>query len=101
MKYVCLWEMDVSRMPTDPKERAAAMMKMIEMTKQGLKSHPDWEWGNFIGENKGYSTATGDPKEVMKGALAFSPYIQFKVYQTASIDEFEEAFKSLMQIPPA
>lgn len=96
MKYFCLWEMDMSKMPTDPKEKAAAMMKMIEMTKEGQKTHPGWEWGNFVGENKGYATATGDAKELMKSTLAFSPYVQFKVYQAASIGEFEEAFKSFM-----
>jgi hypothetical protein len=96
MKYVVLWETDYSKLPADPKQSGAILMKLIEMTKQWLKSKPGADWGLFIGEGKGYSVAEGDAHEVMKSTLMFSPYVKFKVYQVASIDEWEEAFKSTM-----
>ena len=96
MKYVVLWETDYSKLPSDPKESGAILMKLLEMTKQWLKSKPGSEWGLFIGEGKGYSLAEGDPNEVMKNTFMFSPYVKFKVYQAASIDEWEETLKSMM-----
>ncbi len=95
-KYVTLWEMDMSKIPTDPKESSAVMTKMIEMTKQWLKDNPGTEWGTFIGENKGYVLGGKSPQDVMKTTLMFSPYVQFKVYQAASINEVEEVYKSMM-----
>ena len=96
MKYVCLWEADMSKWPTEPKERAAAMVKMQEMTKQWLKSHPGAEWGIFIGQHRGYSMAAGTPKQLMEDTLMFSPYIKFEVFQAANVDEYEEAFKDVI-----
>ena len=90
--------MDTSKMPNDPKESAAVMTKMIEMTKQWLKDNPDLEWGNFIGENGGYVIGHKTPQDVIKSSLMFKPYVNIKIYQAASIDEFEEVYKSVMSM---
>jgi hypothetical protein len=100
MKYVTFWEMDMSKFPADPKERTGVMMKLVEMTKQWKKDHPDSDWGSFIGEFKGFSTSTGSPQDMMKINLMFAPYVQFKVFQAASIDEVEELMKSMTQMQP-
>ena len=97
-KYFSLWEMDMSRVPNDPKERAAQTTQMIEMTKQWLKDNPGTEWGIFLGESRGYVMGGKTPEDVGKVALAFSPYVQNKVYQACSINEFEEIFKSMMSM---
>jgi hypothetical protein len=96
MKYLTLWEMDMSRIPTDPQQSGAVMMKMIEMTKQWLKDNPGAEWGSFIGEHKGFVLGGRTPQDIMKTTMMFSPYIKFKVYQAASADEVEENIKSMM-----
>ena len=96
MKYFTLWEMDMSRMSSDPKEMADQMTKAIEMTKQWLKNHPGAEWGGFIGENRGYCMGNISAKELMEVNLMFSPYIQVKNFQAVTINEFEDAFKSTM-----
>ena len=97
LKYVTLWELEMSKLPNDANERVTVMTKMIEMTKQVLKENPGSEWGAFIGEGKGYSIGSKTPQDIMKINMMFSPYVQFKVYQAVSIDEFEEVFKSMMQ----
>ena len=74
------------------------MMKMMEMTRQWLKNTPGSEWGVFIGQHRGYSMAEGDPNELMKSTLMFSPYIKFDVFQAANVDEYEEAFKAAMSM---
>lgn len=97
-KYVGLWEMDSSKVPDDPKESVAVMTKMIEMTKQWLKDNPGSEWGNFIGETRGYVLSTKSPEDVMKSSLMFRPYVNIKMYQAASIDEFEKVYKSVVSM---
>ena len=100
-KYLSLWEMDDSKMPTAPDERAAVMTKMIALTKQYLKDNPGGEWGAFIGENKGYGIGGKTPQDIIKLTFMFAPYVKFKTYQTVSIDEVEEVFKAMMaQMPP-
>ena len=99
MKYIGLWEMDNSKIPTDPKESAALMMKFNEMTKQWLNKYPGSEWGIFIGENKGYCSMVGaNARDIMLATLAFSPYVKFQTYQAADINEHEEAFKAAMSM---
>ena len=95
-KYVTLWEMDTSKLPTDPNERAAVMTKLIEMTKQWLKENPGSEWGAFIGESKGFSLGAKTPQDIMKINMMFSPYVQFKVYQAASVTEVDEVYKAMI-----
>jgi hypothetical protein len=95
MKYIMLWEMDMSKFPTDPAENAKLNAKLIEMTKYWVKTHPDGEWGKFLGENKGYSIV-GSQEDIMQASMMFSPYVEFKVYQAVTIEEIEVAFKAMM-----
>jgi hypothetical protein len=96
MKYFSLWETDMSRISSDPKEMAESMTKAIEMSKQWLKNHPGAEWGAFIGEHRGYVMADLSATELMEANLMFSPYIHFKNFQAVTINEYEDAFKSTM-----
>jgi hypothetical protein len=96
MKYLTLWEMNMSKMPTDPAESSKVMMKLIEMTKQWAKDNPEDEWGKFLGENKGYSIVNGNPEKIMEVSMMFSPYVEFKVFQAVNINEVEAAVKEMM-----
>jgi len=95
MKSFALWEMDMSKVPADPQANGALMMKMNEGIKQWLKDNPGSEWGEFIGENKGYCISNMGPQDVMKACLMYNPYVVFKVYQAADIFEHEAAFKAV------
>ncbi len=96
-KLFNLWEMDMSRMPTDPNERMAILRKLMEITKQYLKENPGSEWGAFIGENKGYSMGAKSWQNLTKITQMLAPYVRCKIYQAISVDEVEELFKSLMK----
>jgi hypothetical protein len=96
-KYFMTWEMDASKMPADPKERMTLLMKLSDMTHQGLKERRIIDWGVAIGENTGYSISEGDWQDIVKGTMQFAPYVKFKVYQVASLDEMTALMKSMMQ----
>ena len=95
-KYLITWESDMSRVPTDPKERAAMRMKMLEMTKQNLKEGKISDWGIFLGGFRGYAIGQGSAMDMAIGTAQFSPYVTFNVQEVLSVDEMLEAVKSLM-----
>lgn len=97
-RYMNLWEIDDSKVPTDPKERLALLMKMTEMTKQTLKEHPGTEWGIFLGENKGFSVSSSNAtwQDMQKTTQTFAPYVKSEVCQVLSIEEAEQVLKSMM-----
>ena len=95
-KYLITWESDMSRVPADPKERAAMRMKMLEMTKQNLKEGKITDWGIFLGGYKGYAIGEGSAVDMAIGTAQFSPYVKFNVEEVLSVDEMLETMKSLM-----
>ena len=95
-KYLITWESDMSRVPTDPKERAVMRMKMLEMTKQNLKEGKITDWGIVLGGYKGYAIGEGSAVDMAIGTAQFSPYVKFNVEEVLSVDEMLEAGKSLM-----
>lgn len=95
-KYFCTWEVDMSKLPTDPKELMGMQMKMLENTKQGLDTGQMIDWGSFVGEFKGYGIAEGTAKDMAKATAQFAPYVIFNFKEVLSVDEVLETIKSMM-----
>jgi len=95
-KFLNLWEVDSSKMPTDPKERAALFGKQIEMTKKMLAEGQITDWGLFAGGGAGYAIGGGTEADTLKRTMQFTPYIKFQVHPVLSIDEVAEVMKSMM-----
>lgn len=91
-----MWEADMSKFPSEPKEIAALLGKMIEMTKQSLKEGKVTEWGIFPGGGKGYAIIEGSAADVLTGATQFMPYVSFSAQEVLSIDDMAEVMKSMM-----
>ncbi len=94
-KYLITWEVDMSRIPTDPKERTAMRMKMLEMTKQNLKGGKIIDWGTSLGGYQGY--AIGQGSAIDMAMAQFSPYVTFNIQEVLSVDEMLEAMNSLVK----
>ena len=94
-KYINLWEVDNSKMPTDPNERAALIGKRIEMTKKMLDEGQITDWGIFAGGNAGYAIAEGTEADMLKGTMPFMPLIKFHIHPVVSIDKVVEVMKSM------
>ena len=94
-KYLNLWEVDSSKMPTDPEERAAVIGKSIEMTKKMLAEGQITDWGIFAGGGAGYAIGEGPETELFKHTMQFGPYYKFHIHPVLSIDEVAEVMKSL------
>jgi hypothetical protein len=94
-KYLILWEIDPTRVPADPQQRATAWKPLIEMVKQDMKQGKTKDWGAFIGELQGYSVAEGTEVEVASMLLRFAPFVRFKSHPITSLSQVEETIKAV------
>jgi hypothetical protein len=94
-KYLILWEIDRTRVPVDPQQRANAWKPLIEMVKKDMKEGKTKDWGSFIGELSGYSVAEGTEVEIASMLLRFAPFVHFKTHPISSLSQVEETVKAV------
>jgi hypothetical protein len=73
------------------------MIPLLERVKQELKEGQVKDWGEFVGESRGYSISEGTEIEIMKGIQQFSPFVQFKLHAIASVDQVLEVYNEMMK----
>ena len=96
-RYLLLWEIDPTRIPVDPQQRAAAWKPLIEMVKRDMKKGISKDWGSFVGEGSGYGVAEGTEVEVANMLQQYAPFVRFKVHPIASLSQVEEVMKALIK----
>lgn len=89
-RYLVLWEMDHSRIPVDPKERASGFKPLVAMVKQDIEKGKIKEWGGFAGEGRGYEVFDGTEMELTIHLQQFVPFVDFEVHPLVSIGQIEE-----------
>jgi hypothetical protein len=94
-KYLMLWEIDTDKIPISREERAAAWKPMIEMVKEGIKEGRIKDWGTFVGEMSGYSVAEGTEEEIGYFNQQWVPFVKFKTYPIASVEDTELVIERL------
>ena len=94
-KFLSLWEVDPSRVPVSPQERAAGWSALVNMVKEDMKKGLIKDWGAFVGEINGYAIAEGTEVEIGKMNVQYAPFVRFKVYPIASLSDVEQVIKSL------
>ncbi len=94
-KFLTLWEVDNSQMPTDPNEIGALLGKQIEITKKMLDEGQIKDWGIFAGGDAGYAIGDGTEDEMLKLTMPFMPFIKFHIHPIVSIDKVAEMIKSM------
>jgi len=98
MKYLVLWEWDISKMPSEKEKRAAEFQRVMEITGQYFKEHPGEEWGGFPGEHKGFWLGATNWQDIGRIVQLFTPYFKVQVHQAVSLTEYNDFYKSLMQM---
>ena len=94
-RYLSLWEIDPTRVPVSPQERAAGWGALTNMVKEDMKKGIIKDWGSFVGELNGYAVAEGSEVEIGKMNAQYAPFVRFKVYAIASLLDVEQVMKSL------
>jgi len=94
-RYLLLWEIDPTKVPANPKERAALWGPMIQMVKQQIKNGTTKDWGVFAGGLKGFSVSEGDEMMLANNVQRYLPYVTFTAYPLISIEQMEEVIENL------
>ena len=94
-RYLSLREIDPTRVPVSPQERAAGWGALTNMVKDDMKKGIIKDWGSFVGELNGYAVAEGSEVEIGKMNAQYAPFVRFKVYAIASLLDVEQVMKSL------
>ncbi len=94
-KYLVLWEIDSTKIPVSPQERAAMWGPMADMVKQDMKKGISKDWGIFVGEVNGYAIAEGTEVEVSNMIQQYVPFVHFEVHHVMSVEQADEVTKAL------
>jgi hypothetical protein len=94
-RYMMTWELDTTKIPVNPKERANAFLPMVQMVKQDMQSGLLKEWGAYIGEMRGFGVSEGSEEAVAMMAQKYAPIVQFTGHPVATIDQMEKLFKEM------
>lgn len=94
-KYLMLWELDQSRIPTDPKERGDTWLLLQAAIRQDFDKGLLKDWGVFGGNNKGYGVFEGTEVELGLFMQRYIPYAIFESHHISSLDTVTEWTKAL------
>lgn len=92
-KYLVLWEIDMSRVPEDPKEQLEFFAKIQNMCKEDLKNGPTKDFGMFLGGDSGYTIEEGTEEEIAMSTMKYYPFVKCTVHQVISVDQIDEIMK--------
>ena len=96
-KFLLLWKMDHTKIPIDPKERAAGWKPLMDMVKQDLEKGVTKEWGVFAGEPRGFWVVEGTVAEVDSLAQQYVPFAEFETHPLVSMSEVDEMIERMSQ----
>ena len=94
-RYLMMWELDTTKIPINPKERANTWLPMIQMVKQDMQSGMLKEWETYIGEMKGFGVSEGSEEEMGKMVQKFVPFVKFTTHPIITIDQMEKLAKEM------
>ena len=94
-RYLMAWELDTTKVPISPQERAAAWLPMLQMVRQDMQSGLLKEWGSYIGELKGFGVAEGSEEEVTRMVQKYIPFVFFTTHPAITVDQMEKIAKEM------
>ena len=97
MRYLTMWELDPTKVPANPKERAAMWAPLVQGVRQAMKQGATKDWGSFAGEMRGFGIYEGDELGVSNHVQKFLPFVKFTVHPLISIDQMDELIKNLQK----
>ena len=95
--YLMTWEIDTSKVPVDPKQRAKAFLPLLQETKKDMQSGLLKAWGSYPGEMRGFGVAEGSEEAVIKMAHKYIPIVLFTTHPAVTVDQMEKILKEMAE----
>ena len=93
-RFMVAWELDKSKVPVDPKERAKAWSAMLDMVDNDMKRGGLKDWAAYAGQLKGYSVAEGSEMDVAMMCQQYVPFVDFKIYPLTSVAQMRQMLQA-------
>ncbi len=97
-RFLILWEIDSNRAPENPKERGEAWDFLVNIVKHDMEEGPGVDWGAFVGSDKGFSIAEGSELDINIMVQQYYPFVKFKTYPIATLNQTEEMINTLKSL---
>ncbi len=94
-KYLSLWELDMNRVPEDPKKQLELFTKLQNMVKEDLKNGIIKDFGIFLGGDAGYSIVEGTDEQIAMFTMKYAPFVKCKIQSAISIEQIDEIMKKI------
>jgi len=93
-RYLVLWEVDSSKVPTDQQERIAAFSWMLDLVEKDMQAGFVKDWGTYIGELAGYAVCEATELEVEAMCQQYIPMVEFTVRGLTTVEEQRRLLES-------
>jgi len=93
--YLMEWELDTTKVPINPKERASAWLPLVQEVKKDMQSGLLKAWGDYMGEMRGFGLAEGSEEAVAKMAQKYIPYVHFTTHPAGTVEGLEKLLKEM------
>ena len=93
-RYLCLWEIHHTAIPTS-NEGWAQWEDMLGWLKEQMEGGFFKDWGQFIGELRGYAVIEGSEMDVSRMAQRLIGVCSFHIHPIASVDQVGEMVRGL------
>jgi hypothetical protein len=95
--YFSIWELDESRLPVDPKERAAAWQMFHALVQSDFDKGVLKDWGAFTGNHRGFSVLEGTSIEIGLMQQQYVPYVKFTTHHFERLDVNTELVNAMLE----
>ena len=92
-KCLVLFELNMSRVPEEPKEQVKFFERLRNMAIEDLENGPMKDFGLFLGTDDGYQICEGTEEEIFMHLTKYIPYFKFRVHSVVKMDQLEEISK--------
>ena len=94
-KYLVLWRIDTTRIPATPQEQRAMYEASVAMVEKDAKTSVSKDWGQFVGEDRGYGIADGTEVEIAAMLQQYAPFVQFEVHPVLTTRMVRQVIKTM------
>lgn len=94
-RFMVVWELDTSKVPVDPKQRAMGWDSLLDMVDDDMKKGLTKDWAAYVGEMRGYSICDGSELEIAAMCQKYIPFVNFNVHPLTSIADMRRMLEVL------
>jgi len=95
-RYIMFWDYNQDHCPVTMQDKVKQWLTLTEEVKRMLKSGVVKDWTHYVGESGGYVIAEGDETDILKLEGSFIPYVKWTTKALLTVEQCEQAWRSML-----